>query len=96
MEKPYLSLVYVAAGYEVGPAAGAAAGGVAGGVAAGGVAAGGVAAGGVAAGGVAAGGVGGVTVSAGALQATKARPRTSNMTINTVTNLYVLFAMVPP
>jgi RNA-splicing ligase RtcB len=91
MEKPYLSLVYVAAGYEVGPAAGAAAGGVAGGVAAGGVAAGGVAAGGVAA-----GGVGGVTVSAGALQATKARPRTSNMTIKIVTNLHVLFAMVPP
>jgi hypothetical protein len=51
----------------------------------------------VSAGGVACCSAGGVTVSAGFdLQATKARPRTSNMTINTVTNLYVLFAMVPP
>jgi hypothetical protein len=40
---------------------------------------------------------GGVTVSADFdLQAVKVRPRTSNMTINTVTNLHVLFAMVPP
>jgi hypothetical protein len=84
-----VSLVYVAAGYEVATAA-------AGGVAAGGAGGVTVSAGGVAAGGVAAGGAGGVTVSAGALQATKARPRTSNMTIKIVTNLYVLFAMVPP
>jgi hypothetical protein len=92
------------AGNETGPADGGVTGGVTGGVAGGvtGGVSGGVTGGvtggvsGGVTGGVTGGVSGGVTGAAGAAQAANARPRTSNIPINTVTNLCVLFVIVPP